>query len=165
MRIDKDKVLLFLISILILLLVLFHIPKNINRSFSACLYLNDSNNTINTDITLDLSIHRQLMNENAVKGTITINSMEYRVNYQGYKNQSKGRQSKFNRESYHLIGFSINEKDTNPIHLKASRDFSYIWGNYKHEQLTKGKQMLISAPANNITEALEIANKMFFYDI
>ncbi len=161
MKIDKYTVQIALFFTIVLLLTLFYIPKKIDKSFTACICSRSRDEFFVEDIDLELKIQRSLLDINSIKGTVTINNKEYRVENGRYMDLIKGIKSKFNKESYLLWGTEyVNGETILLISFFISQDFNYILGNIKDEQLTKGKSMMIAAPANNIYEIDAIANKL-----
>ena len=161
MKINKSTVRLVLLVILIFILVFYYNPKKISRSLNACIYSHSRNEIITEDINIELNMRRKLLNKNLIEGTITINNKTYKVKTFPYGDLIRGIKSKFNEESYLLICIErANGRSINPINIKISKDFNYIYGNIRDEQLSKGRQMMIAASANNIKEADAVADKI-----
>lgn len=156
-------------SLIILILILFSLPRKYNLNYSGIKYrLGDTSFEKKIKIKIQGSYTRNFFGKNKFKGKIFIDDIEIpkeieeitikldnnNSGYLGYYYYNDTVQS-FKNIKYGTIYFS-SKLDQLTILIQEPEDL-----NAKEKQWNSGTGLMISAPAKNRTEALEISNDLF----
>lgn len=161
----KHKLIILTIILIIIAVVLYTMPREIEESYTGYLYTSDNRVAELTDIKVKGKLYPKIFSDNYFDGEISFDNkvLPLRSGISGtMKVALKSMKDKLLKKSMLL---SIIKYDNGYVNtyggVWVSRDFSTIWGNIKNlNEKYKDISLMFAAPATNEEEA-EIIGSSF----
>lgn len=155
---NYKRLIFYIFILLILSTVIYFYPKKFNKEYNGVIYrLGDSSYSENIKISFDGYLSKRLFKGDKFQGTINIGDKKFDKVFMEFSNRGDALVQYYGESlgEYMVYGnmYSVNIKDRFTINVwEAVNSGGYTW--------SSNNGLMVSAPANSRSEAVDISNKL-----